>query len=96
MEQALVNKPPTPFRVPSGVRLVRVDADSGLLPGPTTESVILEAFLPGTEPVAVTPQNDDIYENGTTTTGITAGRGGDGLGRAQDQRPAAPRAGGLY
>ena len=96
MQQALADKPPTPFRVPSGVRLVRVDADSGLLPGPTTESVILEAFLPGTEPVEVTPENYDTYENGTTTTGITAGRDSNALGGAQDQRPAAPRAGGLY
>jgi penicillin-binding protein 1A len=50
MTKALADQPATPFRVPPGVRLVRVDAETGLLPGPNTETVILEAFLPGTEP----------------------------------------------
>lgn len=97
MQQALVDKPATPFRVPSGVRLVRIDADSGFLPGPTTESVILEAFLPGTEPNDVTPENYDTYEAGTHTTGVEAGNGGSSFGDAPDQRPSTtPRAGGLY
>ncbi len=42
----------TPFRIPPGVRLVRIDADTGLLPGRKTERVILEAFKPGTEPAS--------------------------------------------
>ncbi|MGI9509382.1 MAG: penicillin-binding protein 1A, partial [Geminicoccaceae bacterium] len=46
MTEALADKPPTPFRVPPGIRLVRVDADSGLLPGRATETVILDAFIP--------------------------------------------------
>ena len=96
MQEALKDKPGTPFRVPAGVRLVRVDADSGLLPGPTTESVILEAFLPGTEPFEVTPENYDTYETLEKTTGITAGRDGNVFGAHQNQRPATPRAGGLY
>jgi penicillin-binding protein 1A len=50
MTEALADQPATPFRVPPGVRLVRVDAETGLLPGPNTETVILEAFVPGTEP----------------------------------------------
>jgi penicillin-binding protein 1A len=51
MTKALADQPATPFRVPPGVRLVRVDAETGLLPGPNTGTVILEAFLPGTEPI---------------------------------------------
>ena len=39
-----------PFRTPPGVSIVRVDAATGLLPGPGTGTVIAEAFLPGTEP----------------------------------------------
>jgi penicillin-binding protein 1A len=50
MAGALEGEPPTPFRVPPGIMLVRVDADTGLLPGPGTRTVITEAFLPGTEP----------------------------------------------
>ena len=55
MTEALADQPATPFRVPPGVRLVRVDAETGLLPGPSTETVILEAFLPGTEPTMASP-----------------------------------------
>ena len=55
MTEALADQPATPFRVPAGVRLVRVDAETGLLPGPDTDAVILEAFMPGTEPTAVSP-----------------------------------------
>ncbi len=50
MAKALADEPPVPFRVPPGVMLVRIDADSGLLPGPTTRRTLVEAFLPGTEP----------------------------------------------
>lgn len=55
MTEALADQPATPFRIPPGVRLVRVDAETGLLPGPSTETVILEAFLPGTEPTRASP-----------------------------------------
>jgi penicillin-binding protein 1A len=50
MLAALKDKPALPFRIPPGVRLVEVDADSGCLPAPDTRLVILEAFKPGTEP----------------------------------------------
>jgi penicillin-binding protein 1A len=50
MTAALQDQPATPFRVPPGVRLVRVDAETGLLPGANTQVAILEAFMPGTEP----------------------------------------------
>lgn len=100
MQGALADKPATPFRVPSGVRLVRIDADSGLLPGPTTESVIWEAFLPGTEPTKVTPENYDIYEAESQNTGVTAERNSDtfsnSVGGVVEQQPLVPRAGGLY
>ncbi len=53
MAAALEGQPRTPFRIPPGVRLVKVDAKTGLLPGAGTEIVITEAFRPGTEPTAV-------------------------------------------
>jgi penicillin-binding protein 1A len=45
--------PPVPFRIPPGVRMVRIDADSGGLPAPSAERVLVEAFKPGTEPTEV-------------------------------------------
>jgi penicillin-binding protein 1A len=50
MMEALKDKPATPFRVPPGIRLVRVDYYSGERASPGTGKVILEAFKPGTEP----------------------------------------------
>jgi penicillin-binding protein 1A len=65
MEVALADQPATPFRVPPGVRLVRVDAETGLLPSSSTEAAILEAYLPGTEPTqASTARRLALPENG--------------------------------
>ena len=50
MAEALADWPDIPFRVPAGVRLVRVDAATGLPARPGDAAVILEAFRPGTEP----------------------------------------------
>jgi penicillin-binding protein 1A len=51
LKVALADKPAVPFRVPAGIKLIRVDARSGLRVGPGAEGrVILEAFKPGTAP----------------------------------------------
>ena len=50
MEMALADKPGLPFRIPPGVRLVNIDAETGELPTLATRSVIPEAFRPGSEP----------------------------------------------
>ena len=51
MMAALKDKPATPFRVPPGVRLVRVDYKTGARAAPGDAGpIILEAFKPGTEP----------------------------------------------
>ena len=48
---ALADKPPTPFKISAGIKLVRVDARTGMRPVPgQTGNVIVEAFKPGTEP----------------------------------------------
>ncbi len=47
---ALKDQPITPFRIPEGVRLVRVNAKTGQLAQANDEAVIWEAFIPGTEP----------------------------------------------
>jgi len=50
MEAALVDQPALPFRIPPGVRLVEIDAETGQLPTGVTTKRITEAFRPGTEP----------------------------------------------
>ena len=48
MERILINKPKTPFRVPSGVSFVKIDPETGL---PTTsQNGIIEVFREGYEP----------------------------------------------
>ena len=60
MEKALADQPATPFRIPPGVRLVKIDARTGELPGPDTSVIIDEAFRPGTEPgLAAFNSSDD-------------------------------------
>ena len=56
----LSEKPAVPFRVPPGVRFVRIDRETGALAGPKSDEVIVEAFLPGTEPTrrAALREND--------------------------------------
>jgi len=51
MELALADKPPTPFKIPAGIKLIRVDQMTGMRAGPgDTGRTILEAFKPGTAP----------------------------------------------
>ncbi len=89
MKVALANKPPVPFRVPSGIKLVRVDPRSGTRVGPGAPA-ILEGFKPGTAPPEGYAYAD--YEGGEN-------RGGGG--RAWSVSPDDDRAirrgpGGLY
>ena len=51
LKLALADKPAIPFRVPAGIKLIRVDAKSGMRVGPGEGGrTILEAFKPGTAP----------------------------------------------
>ncbi|HAU29177.1 MAG TPA: penicillin-binding protein [Rhodospirillaceae bacterium] len=56
MEAALADTPATPFRVPPGVRMVKINHDTGELARPGDKTVIWEAFRSGTEPGADSPQ----------------------------------------
>ena len=57
------DKPPVPFRIPPGLRIVRVDHDSGL-PSSGGNSID-EAFKPGTEP-------NEYGAQGPNTAGASA------------------------
>ena len=52
MAQALAGQPAIPFRIPPGIRLVRVNVETGERAQPGEENVILEAFKPGSVPSA--------------------------------------------
>jgi penicillin-binding protein 1A len=81
MQMALKEKPATPFRVPPGIKLIRVGASSGMRAGPgESAGVILEAYKPGTAP----PDSFTVI-GGDATAGIssegdrTVGAGTGGL-----------------
>jgi penicillin-binding protein 1A len=50
MERALMDVPPSPFRVPQGVRLLKVNPSTGRITSTDDPNAIWEAFIPGTEP----------------------------------------------
>ena len=97
MKVALADKPAIPFRVPPGIKLIRVDPKTGMRAGPDTKKAILEAFKPGTAP-------PDSY----SVIGFDNGQGGQGNAPAgffapsqQSVSPESGRAvrsgtGGLY
>jgi penicillin-binding protein 1A len=66
MTAALADEPALPFRIPPGVRLVEIDAETGELPGPATRRVITEAFRPGTEPgVTFVDEQSSLFSSGS-------------------------------
>jgi penicillin-binding protein 1A len=66
MAEALKNQPDTPFRMPAGVRLVRVDSRSGFLPTGATTDTLIEGFRPGTEPTETFESSPFIIGQGAT------------------------------
>ncbi len=60
MTEALAGDPASPFRIPRGIRLVRIDGDTGLLPRRDSLRIILEAFKPGTEPTTSQPPDEGL------------------------------------
>ncbi len=52
---ALKDTPAIPFRIPPGIRLVRVNATTGELAQAGDRNVIYESFKPGTEPTSDSP-----------------------------------------
>ena len=96
MKVALADKPAVPFRVPPGIKLIRVDLKTGQRAGPGTEKVILEAFKPGTAP----PDSYSVvgYGNDQQQQEPAPGRGPPGFFRVSPDADRAVRSGtgGLY
>ena len=72
MAGALAQQPAVPFRIPAGIRLVRVSAATGLPAQPGDSRVILEAFKPGSEPSrqgAVLDGSQGLVRSGPASSG---------------------------
>jgi penicillin-binding protein 1A len=81
MEKALEKEPATPFRIPPGVRLVKINAATGAPSPGGGAGVIDEAFRPGTEPGlnVFVGQEDCLSISGSCGDGTqTAGTNPDG------------------
>jgi len=63
MREAMKDRPDLPFKQPSGIKLVKIDHETGQPPtnGTSPKNIIYEAFRAGTEPGA--------YPDGSDTTG---------------------------
>lgn len=94
MKVALADKPAVPFRVPAGIKLIRVDAKTGMRVGPGAEGrVILEAFKPGTAP----PDSYSVVGYDPEGRPISGGGGGAPPGYISPDADRAVRGGsGLY
>lgn len=73
MADALKDQPSIPFRIPPGIRLVRVNARTGLPARRGERGVILEAFKPGTEPTG-----RQTVLDGSGEAGVSSPRSGTG------------------
>jgi penicillin-binding protein 1A len=91
MAAALKDQPATEFRIPPGIRLVRVNAATGLPARPGDRTVIYEAFKPGTEPTG-----DSVVVNGYATTEGAAPAAAPGLPAEPAHAAPATGTGGLY
>jgi len=76
MAEAIADEAIIPFRVPRGIRLVRVNAQSGLPARPGERNVILEAFRPGSEPSSPGPVLDGPGSLVADERTLRAGTGG--------------------
>lgn len=90
LKLALADKPAVPFKVPAGIKLIRVVSKTGMRAGPgETGGTILEAFKPGTAP----PDNYSVI-------GVADADGRGGMPSSQQQPDSGflirPGTGGLW
>jgi penicillin-binding protein 1A len=90
LKVALAEKPAVPFKVPAGIKLIRVDARSGArVGGGEGGRVILEAFKPGTAP-------PDHYSSAGYSEGGYYQQEPGYIGNSPDADRAVRRGTGLY
>jgi penicillin-binding protein 1A len=84
MQEALANESPMPFRMPPGIKLVRVSLKTGLRAAPEDTNAIMEAFKTDEEP-------DDAFSViGFTDPYAQSSNAGAGTASGDAWRPAAP------
>jgi penicillin-binding protein 1A len=82
MKVALADKPALPFRVPAGIKLIRIDPKTGMRAGLGDQRVILEAFKPGTAPpdnysvIGVSDADGRVFVSPEADRAVRAGTGG--------------------
>jgi penicillin-binding protein 1A len=79
---AIKGKAPVPFRVPPGLRMVRVNPATEALAAPSDKNAIWESFIPGTEP--------QEGEHRTILDGSVTGSASMGVGAQAPATPAVP------
>jgi len=90
MTDALKGKPAVGFRIPPGIRMVRVDLETGKLAEAGAAKFIWEAFKPGTEPSdQIIDGGEDAQNLPPDATPLTNPTGDSGTGQPMPG-PAAP------
>jgi penicillin-binding protein 1A len=95
MQAALADQPATPFRIPPGIEMVRINPTTGALARPDEKNAIYEAYKPGTEPSA---SNSGVVVGGNVSGAAGLGldtSDPDGTTTVQQQVPTTGT-GGLY
>jgi penicillin-binding protein 1A len=95
MQAALADQPATPFRIPPGIEIVRINPRTGALARPDEKNAILEAYKPGTEPSS---SNSGVVVGGNVSSAAGLGidtSDPDGTATVQQQAPTTGT-GGLY
>jgi penicillin-binding protein 1A len=87
MTDALKDKPAVDFRIPPGIRLVRVNLTNGKLADPSDTHAIWEAFKPDTEP------SDEVVDGGEAAT-VVSDEGGAAPALSVSDEAADPDANG--
>ncbi len=99
MENALADKAATPFRVPPGIRMVRMNTETGLpaTPADDRRKIVLEAFRRGTEPG--TDAASIVIDGSDTGLGFDPAEGSSAIPAGQNEPPKPAQKGtntGLY
>jgi penicillin-binding protein 1A len=90
MKKALADRPATPFRIPPGIKLVRINHRTGLRASADQPGSIMEAFKPGEGP-------DDAYSVIGLSEVTGTGASGTGVARPEPRRPSlGSERGGLW
>ena len=90
MKKALADKPATPFRIPPGIKLVRINHRTGLRASADQPDTIMEAFKPGEQP-------DDAYSViGLSEVTETGSAPNDAYGPAPQRPSFGSGRGGLW